>query len=175
MNVVSKKFVGCIVAMMMLLSFAATVQSIAAQNSYTNVTPKQAQQIINNYSSKNVVILDVRNESERQFAHLYNSLNIPVHMLESLIAYYTAMPDVAIIDYRIVKLMKHINDPVIIYCEKGSRGATAANILSENGFTKVYNIIGGIDAWAQADLAFYNTAHNITVSQTKTTIDPWTS
>jgi rhodanese-related sulfurtransferase len=175
MNVINKKLVGCFIVVILLLSFVATAQPLAAQKNYTNITPKQANQIINSLSSANVVVLDVRNESECKFAHLYNSLNIPVYALEAAIDYYTALPNATIIDYRSVILMQHINDPVIVYCEKGGRSAIAANILVEKGFTKVYNVIGGIDAWAQTDLPFYNTAHNITVSQTKTTIEPWTS
>jgi rhodanese-related sulfurtransferase len=159
----------------MLLSFAATLQPLIAQNNYTNITPKQANQLIKSYPSGSMVILDVRNESECRFDHLYNSLNLPVYLLEAALDYYLALPDAEIVDYRSVILVEHINDPIIVYCGKGSRGAEAANILVERGFTQVYNIIGGIDAWIQADLPFYNTAHNITVSQTKTTIDPLTS
>jgi rhodanese-related sulfurtransferase len=175
MNVINKKFVGIFVAVIMLLSFAATAQPLTAQNSYTNVTPKQANQMIKSYPSNNIVILDVRNESECRFDHLYNSLNLPVFLLEPALDYYLALPDAEVVDYRSVILMEHINDPIVVYCGKGSRGEEAANILVERGFTQVYNIIGGIEAWIQADLPFYNTAHNITVSQTKTIVDPLTS
>jgi rhodanese-related sulfurtransferase len=175
MNMINKKFVGCFVAVIMLLSFAATAQPLTAQNNYTNITPKQANQMIKSYPSSNIVILDVRNESECKFAHLYNAFNLPVYVLDKGIDHYVALPGATLVDYRVAELMKHVNDPIIVYCEKGSRSAEAASILAEKGFTQVYNIIGGIDAWIQADLPFYNTAHNITVSQTKTTIEPLTS
>ncbi len=37
--------------------------------------------------------------------------------------------------------------PVLVYCKRGGRSASAAEILKEQGFTKVYNLDGGITAW----------------------------
>jgi adenylyltransferase/sulfurtransferase len=39
--------------------------------------------------------------------------------------------------------------PVIIHCRSGSRSAQVCNFLEQNyGFTNVYNLKGGIRAWA---------------------------
>ena len=40
--------------------------------------------------------------------------------------------------------------PVFVYCKRGGRSASAAEILKEKGFTKVYNLDGGISAWKDA-------------------------
>jgi len=37
--------------------------------------------------------------------------------------------------------------PVALYCKAGGRSSKASNILTQQGFGKVYNITGGIDAW----------------------------
>lgn len=37
--------------------------------------------------------------------------------------------------------------PVFVYCKRGGRSAGAAQVLKEKGFTKVYNLDGGITAW----------------------------
>lgn len=37
--------------------------------------------------------------------------------------------------------------PVFVYCKAGGRSAQAADMLQKNGFTKVYNLDGGIMAW----------------------------
>lgn len=42
------------------------------------------------------------------------------------------------------------SEPVFVYCKKGGRSSSAAEILEENGFTKVYNLDGGITAWIDA-------------------------
>lgn len=39
------------------------------------------------------------------------------------------------------------NAPVYLYCRSGGRSASAADILKEKGFTKVYNLDGGITSW----------------------------
>lgn len=37
--------------------------------------------------------------------------------------------------------------PVYLYCRSGGRSARAAKIYKDAGFTKVYNLLGGINAW----------------------------
>lgn len=49
---------------------------------------------------------------------------------------------------QIEKLNK--DEPVLVYCKKGGRSAGAAEILKEKGFTKVFNLEGGITAWKEA-------------------------
>jgi rhodanese-related sulfurtransferase len=40
--------------------------------------------------------------------------------------------------------------PVFVYCKAGGRSSSAADILKENGFSKVFNLTGGITAWKKA-------------------------
>src|SRR5262245_41805569 len=37
--------------------------------------------------------------------------------------------------------------PIIIYCDNGLTGARAASLLAKHGFSKVYNLRGGLEAW----------------------------
>lgn len=39
------------------------------------------------------------------------------------------------------------NKPVVVYCRRGRRSAKCAEILSEKGFTKIYDLKGGITQW----------------------------
>jgi rhodanese-related sulfurtransferase len=179
-KVKSEKILGCFVAIILSLSFAATLPSSAmAQETsgYTNITATQAYDIIEHNSSPNLLVLDVRNQSEYTFIHLYNALQIPCYLLEDLIDVYQANPDAPIMDWRIIKLLTSIDAPVIVYCAKGSRSEIACGILAEKGFSQVYNVIGGIEAWIQADLPCYNTAHTVTIENNDekdpvVTIDP---
>ena len=43
--------------------------------------------------------------------------------------------------------------PIAFLCHHGSRSASAAEHFRQLGFTELYNIVGGIDAWADADPA----------------------
>ena len=39
--------------------------------------------------------------------------------------------------------------PLVILCHQGTRSAMVANFLRQNGFDNVFNLTGGINAWAQ--------------------------
>lgn len=41
------------------------------------------------------------------------------------------------------------NKPVVVYCASGGRSAKAAAIMKEKGFTVVYNLLGGFNAYSQ--------------------------
>ena len=42
---------------------------------------------------------------------------------------------------------------VVVQCRSGKRSAKAASTLQDAGFTKVYNLTGGIIAWDKDGLA----------------------
>lgn len=42
--------------------------------------------------------------------------------------------------------------PVYLYCRSGGRSARAAKMYKEAGFTKVYNLLGGFNAWSAKGL-----------------------
>src|ERR1044072_1346182 len=39
--------------------------------------------------------------------------------------------------------------PVVVHCRSGKRSATVISALEQQGFTNLYNLQGGILAWAQ--------------------------
>lgn len=49
-------------------------------------------------------------------------------------------------------LKKHREKPVVVYCDSGSLGASAARILSSQGFTKAVNLRGGLGTWRAESL-----------------------
>jgi hydroxyacylglutathione hydrolase len=40
--------------------------------------------------------------------------------------------------------------PTVVYCAGGYRSSVAASLLRESGFEDVSDLIGGFDAWTQA-------------------------
>jgi molybdopterin/thiamine biosynthesis adenylyltransferase/rhodanese-related sulfurtransferase len=40
------------------------------------------------------------------------------------------------------------DQPIVVYCHSGRRSAQAVRLLQQRGFTNVYNLDGGIDAWS---------------------------
>lgn len=113
---------------------------------YASVDADIAYSMIMNGSFPDVVILDVRSQGEYDEGHIYGAVLIPHTELEA----------------RIGELANNKNHEVIVYCRTGVRSAIASEILDSNGFTKVYNMLGGIQAWkAEGHPVWVATVHNI--------------
>lgn len=82
------------------------------------------------------LVLDVRDEKEYAAGHLPKARHIPVRELGS----------------RLGEISKFKERPVIVTCRSGTRSGAACRFLRKSGFTKVYNLKGGIAAWQQASL-----------------------
>lgn len=95
--------------------------------------PLAATQTLN---AADAVILDVREDAEYKQAHLVNALHIPLGQLNK----------------RIKELDKYRERPLVTYCRTGHRSNSAAGLLRRHGFTSVYNLAGGINAWQNANL-----------------------
>jgi len=113
-------------------SFNAQVHSLDTRVNifYGDVTVDQSKELIETIET--LVILDVRTVSEFKSEKIEGSINIPVQELQN----------------RLGELEK--GDEILVYCKSGKRSSQAMGILTENGFSAVYNMIGGIEAWKQA-------------------------
>lgn len=50
------------------------------------------------------------------------------------------------------QLKKYREKPVIVCCDSGMQGGTAARELAKLGFSKVFNLRGGVGAWRHENL-----------------------
>lgn len=118
-----------------LVFIVAVVQifgTIAVAAEYQNVTPKEAAELLEKLPD--IQLVDVRTQDEYDYAHLENSVLVPMRQIFSG-------------DHSLSK-----EKPVLLYCAVGGRSYFAANILAEKGFTEVYNMTGGIKRWYQEEL-----------------------
>lgn len=81
----------------------------------------------------NTIILDVREDIERQLGFIDNSINIPVDELRK----------------RLNELDK--DKTIVVYCAIGVRGYIATRILKQNGFKNVMNLNGGYSTFSCMD------------------------
>lgn len=51
-----------------------------------------------------------------------------------------------------VKLPKNMSTKIVIYCRSGSMSADASKELLERGYTNIYDLTGGMNAWENAGL-----------------------
>ena len=122
----------------------------AEEQTYQNITIDTANYMIEQENKyPNLVILDVRDTIEFNLGRLYDSILIPLNELEAGIG----------------ELEDYKTSEIIIYCKSGYRSQQASEILGEYGFTKIYNMLGGILAWIDADYPIWTTSHHITVDE----------
>ncbi|AZB28423.1 rhodanese-like domain-containing protein [Chryseobacterium balustinum] len=79
-----------------------------------------------------IQIVDVRNKSEYEEAHIQNADNVFVGTLED----------------HLDEISK--DKTVIIHCQSGDRAAIAYSLLRKNGFKDVKNFSGGMTEWLAA-------------------------
>ncbi len=77
-----------------------------------------------------LVVLDVREPWEFDVASLSNSTLVPLSTLPSAIN-------------RLERELEYV-----VLCHHGARSDMAANFMRSRGFSRVHNLVGGIEAWS---------------------------
>ena len=121
-----KSIVSLVVAL--LLGGAA----LAGAAIVRNIDPQGALALLK--QRRNVYLLDVRTPDEYRQFRLADAHLIPIDQLTG----------------RLAELPK--DRPILVYCAVGSRSAQVFNFLARRGYPEVYNLDGGIYAWAQRGL-----------------------
>ena len=104
---------------------------------HTNVEPQDLCSFIAKAGSGNVLLLDVRTpaefegSAEAKYGRLNNAVNIPVQELGTRMKELSAWKD----------------KEIVVYCSHSHRSPRASYMLSQNGFTKVTNMLGGMSVW----------------------------
>ncbi len=100
-------------------------------SNYKDITVADLQKLL---QSKPPRLLDVRTDAEVARGKIPQGDSLPLHL----------------IPLRLNELDK--NATTVFYCQMGGRSAQAAAFAAANGFVDVYNLQGGITAWAHAGL-----------------------
>lgn len=87
-------------------------------------------------TTKDAVILDVRTPEEFAAGYIDKAINIDF--------YNDGFAD------EVKKLDK--SKSYFVYCKAGGRSASAAELMRKAGFTKVYDLDGGITSWEETKL-----------------------
>jgi len=151
LNHLSHKTIALFIIIVFLLpSFSLITLVAAEEQTYQNITVDTANYMITHENKyPNLVILDVRTPCEFEKGHLYKAILIPHDELVD----------------RIDELEEYKNSDIIVYCKSGVRSQQTSEILMACEFTKVYNMIGGIIAWVDAEYPIYTTYHHATVDK----------
>jgi rhodanese-related sulfurtransferase len=121
----------------LLVAFVAC-KNEGGQGTIEMISPLQVYEAV--YGADSLQLIDVRTPEEFSVNHLKNAQNICV------------TDD----DFKQQVNVLDKEKPVYVYCRSGKRSARAAEILKEMGFTKVYDLQGGIMEWQENDLETVN-------------------
>ena len=119
-----------------IIVLLATFSSIFIYTQFTeidfgDIEVEDAKRLIE--SNVSLVIVDVRTSDEFKSGHIRDSINICVTCDMSVL----------------LRFLRPKNE-ILVYCRSGVRSANAKRFLNENGYSKVYNLLGGIEAWKDA-------------------------
>ncbi|WP_372751613.1 rhodanese-like domain-containing protein [Labilibaculum sp.] len=94
----------------------------------TDISPLELVQKLE--KNKDFILLDVREHSELQICSLKGAKHIPMGHIAS----------------KMGELPKHKD--LIVFCHMGVRSRHVINYLRKNGYTRAFNLRGGIDRWS---------------------------
>jgi rhodanese-related sulfurtransferase len=95
------------------------------------ISPQQLSEWLSDKSRPAPVLLDVRELWEFQLCSLGDSLHIPMNDVPSR---KSELDEAA---------------ETVVICHHGGRSQQIAMYLEQNGFTNIFNLQGGVDAWAR--------------------------
>lgn len=98
---------------------------------FKNITATELKQI--SESNPMAVIIDVRTRNEYKKGHIKNSVNAKNSEVLS----------------RVTDKLD-FDQPLLVYCDEGTRSFTACIILKEKGFNNVYNLETGLIDWRES-------------------------
>ncbi len=111
------------------VSNSETLANNTCTPSMDAITTRELRELLLSPEAGNVLLIDVREPSEHEIARIEGSRLIP---LGTLPGHLDSLPR---------------DREILIHCKSGGRSARAVSLLMENGFTRVKNVTGGIDAW----------------------------
>lgn len=106
----------------------------------SQIDPRELRQWLDDPARDSPVLLDVREPWETQICAISGALCIPMN---------TVPQQLERLDRRA---------EIVVICHHGGRSMQVAGFLGRNGFENLYNLAGGVDAWARRvdpDMAVY--------------------
>ncbi len=102
--------------------------------------------------NKELLIVDIREQSEFDKCHVKNSLFVPRGILETACEaeYDDALP--ALVNGR--------DKEIVVICRSGNRSVLVTQMMQELGFTNVSSMKTGLRGWNDYDLSLYDADDN---------------
>jgi rhodanese-related sulfurtransferase len=119
---------GTVVLALAVIAYEASRARAGGQS----VGPMDAVRLMN----QGALLIDVRSQAEYDSGHILDARHVPQEQLAQA-----------------GETLKKYKDKVVVACcESGMRSGAAARVLRSQGFTKVANLQGGLQAWRTENL-----------------------
>jgi rhodanese-related sulfurtransferase len=116
-----------------LMAVAVAIYEFRARTlSFGSISPADAVRLVND----GALLIDVRAKDAFAAGHISGARNVPGELIAD-----GAKP-----------LERYKDKPVITYCDSGLTAGAATRHLGRLGFTKVFNLRGGLAAWQRDNL-----------------------
>lgn len=106
---------------------------VAAAKAHIHEIPLQEAEA---FLSNTDVLIDIREADEFRPGHIPGAINIPRGILEFKLSNTPELEDRGL--------------KIVLYCKTSGRAALAAVSLQQMGYSQVFSIAGGFDAWSEA-------------------------
>lgn len=121
-----------VLALVAMLGVLAVSEFRHATREHAAVSPGEAVRLLNG----GAIAIDLRSSEDYKAGHIANARHVPGATIADGAA----------------SLAKWKDKPIIAYCESGMTAGAAARQLGRLGFTKAFNLRGGLAAWRQENL-----------------------
>lgn len=103
------------------------------------------------FRTKSYQDIDVRSAAQDLAGLAVLDVREPAELRDGYIAGATNVPLGDVLRGRIPSTLSR-EAPVLVVCRSGGRSASAAGALASQGFSKIYNLAGGMMAWQRSGL-----------------------
>ena len=121
-----------------IIPFFTFIIFTSAAQSYQNITPAQVHERL--VRGDTLLLVDVRETYEYTSGHIAEPEG-QLPLTPALMPWSSSA-----LSQHYHRLPRNID--IIIYCRSGGRGAAASSFLESKGFTRIFNMTGGFNAWS---------------------------
>jgi rhodanese-related sulfurtransferase len=97
----------------------------------THITPDRLSAWLKDQDRRKPLLLDVRESWELQTCRIPEAIHVPMRQIPARLNELDTEAD------------------TVVICHHGVRSMRVAQFLEQQNFTRVYNLTGGVDAWAR--------------------------
>ena len=124
-----KNLKNLILILSLVFALGAAYYTFRFTNEHTRISAQDARLMMID-ENREVIVLDVRTQMEFEMGHIEDAINLSSGDIEE----------------QVENLLVDKDATILIYCRSGSRSNAVARIMTDLGYTNIYDF-GGINGW----------------------------